>query len=80
MPLADMEDGFRVSFRFVNPVENLFVTRSLALLLHAPANPPHNRVKPEQTLDEHVKRGSEIVSAGDVRRLVQQDRFNLGVA
>ena len=53
------------------------VAGALALLDEPCADPPDERVEPEHDLDEHVRRGRQVVTAAPVRELVLEHRVEL---
>ena len=78
--LARLEDALRVDLRLAALPDDLFVAGALALVDEPRADPPHQRMKPEHRLHDHVQRRGEIVATANVRELVREDRFDLLVA
>ena len=74
---ADVQYRLSVKVWFIDRAHQVFVAGSLALVDQPPAGPPHQWVKPEGGLDEHVDRASEIVTPPDMTQLVGHDRREL---
>jgi hypothetical protein len=55
----------------------VFVARAFALFHQPRTDPPHERMKPEDRLDDHVNWRGEVIAPLDVTRLVRQHRFEL---
>src|SRR5213078_3160391 len=68
--LAGFEDALGVSFGRVAQSEDFLVAGALALVEQAGADPPDQRMEPEDRFGSHVQRGPEIVTAADVAVLV----------
>ncbi len=67
-----------VDFGVGAPGQDFFIAGALAFLDEARAEPPDERVKPEQGLDGHVERGGQIIAAARVALLMREDGLQLG--
>ena len=74
--LADVQDSFGIDVRVCLP-QNVLVAGALALFNEAGADPPDQRMKPEDGFHHHVDGGGEIVAAADVAELVGNHGFQL---
>ena len=70
---ANLEDSLRVGFRFTPHPQHLFVAGPLALVHQAGPQPPDQRMKPEDSLDNHVHQRRQIVAAANVTQLVSEN-------
>ena len=71
------QDALGVHPRLVAQTHDRFVARALALVDQARADPPHQRMEPEQRFDRHVDRRGEVVAPPHVRELVREHRGEL---
>src|SRR5690348_3413753 len=74
---ADLEDGFGVVARMFAKREDGFIAGAFAFCDEPSADPPDDRMEPEDGFDEHVKGGREIVAAANVSEFVGEDGFEL---
>jgi hypothetical protein len=75
--LARFQNAFGIDSGTLTPSQHPFVARPLALVDEARANPPHERVKPEQRRDNELDRRQQIVATDDVTDLMRDDRFDM---
>jgi hypothetical protein len=74
---AYAENGVRVGVSIVTRVNDGLVARSFAFRHEPRADPPHERVKPEQDFGEGVKRGGQVVASLRMRRFVSNEYVEL---
>ena len=77
--LADFEDAFGVGLGLPAEEEDLFVAGAFAFFDKLRLHPPDQRMKPEDHLNQHVKKGGEVVAAAEVGCFVSEDSFEVGV-
>src|SRR5947207_12601969 len=77
---ARRENRPGVQLRFAAGLRHVLVARALALVDEPRADPPDDRMEPEQRLHGRLDRGDEVVAASHVRDLVRQDGEELLVA
>src|SRR6185312_10299195 len=75
--IADSENAFRIILRRIPETDYFFVAGSFALCDQPRAQPPDNRIKPEQGFDGHVHRSSQIVATPNVTELMRKNGFEL---
>jgi hypothetical protein len=68
--LADCENALSIDMRLSAMKRSLFIAGELSLFHQPHLDPPNERVKPEDSLDQHVNRSSQIVASADVPNLV----------
>ena len=56
-----------------------FVAGTLALVDQPRANPPDQRIEPEQRLDKHMDERGQVVAPPNVAHLVGHDRLDVRV-
>jgi hypothetical protein len=74
---TDVENALRVIARLESQPQHRFVARALALVYQPRADPPHERMEPEEGLDDHVDGGGEVVAARGVADFVRDDGMQL---
>ena len=72
-----MQNGFGVNALVMAFIDDRFVAGRLALAQQVRAEPPHQRVEPEQHLDAAVQRRRQIVAATHVTGFVREDGLQL---
>ena len=77
-PLANLNEGFGIKIGRVAPADNVFVARVFSFLNQPSADPPHQRVEPENRFDDHVDRHQKIVAAPHMAQLVRENCLYLG--
>jgi hypothetical protein len=75
---ADARDPLGIVHGIAAAIQHFLVARTFALVDKTRADPPHERVEPEERLDDHVDRGGQVVAPANVAELVSQDRVELG--
>src|ERR1700716_2775708 len=60
--------------------QDLFIAGALALCNQSRSDPPHQRMKPEKELHQHVERSKRIVPPADMTYLLVENRPELGRA
>src|SRR6185312_4270563 len=60
--LADAQYAFCIDARLVHLTEHGFVACTLTFFDEPRADPPHQRMEPEDPFDSHVDRGQQVVS------------------
>ena len=73
--LADLQDAFGVDLRLAAHPQYPFVAGALAFFFQSRAQPPHERMEPEDGFHSRVNGCKQVVAAADVAQLVRQDRF-----
>ena len=71
------QDRLGVDALLVALVDDSFVARRLALAQQVRAEPPHQRMEPEQHFDAAMNRGGQVVAAANVTGLVREDGLQL---
>ena len=77
--LTHGEDALGVHPRVAAQPDDVGVAGALALVDEPRADPPHQRVKPEQRLDDHVHRRGEIVATANVHDFVRENGLHLAL-
>jgi hypothetical protein len=72
---ADLQDALGIDARLSGEMEHLFIACAFAFRNHARAQPPGQRMKPEDGLRKHVNGCCEIVSSAYMTDLVHKDCF-----
>src|SRR4029077_6417134 len=67
---ADTEDGIGIVARTAALRDDRFIAGEFTLFEQSRADPPDQRVEPEDRFDKHVDRSKEVVAAADMPELV----------
>ncbi len=76
---AHLEDGLGVAAIVRSHLQYLLVAGAFPFAHELRPDPPHYRMKPEDSLDDHLDQCGQIVPAGDVTRLMREERLELRV-
>ena len=76
---TDFQNAFGVDVTITAEFEHFFIAGALALVDEARAEPPDERIEPEDRFDQHVQCGVEIVTAADMPDLMRENRFQVRV-
>src|ERR1700689_545640 len=74
---ADIEDAFGVAFGIAGGKEHGFVAGALAFIDETLADPPDQRMEPEDGFDGPVDGSGRVVAAADVAEPMGEDRLPL---
>ena len=77
--LAGLEDALGVELRLAAAEQHVFIAGALTFFHQPRANPPDQRMKPEERLHQCLNTREQIVVSSDVTQLVRQNGFDLAV-
>jgi hypothetical protein len=77
--LANHEDALGINIRSAAEAHYLFIACPLPLVDEPRADPPCQRMEPEDGLHSHVDGRGQVVLAADMAELVRKNRIQLGL-
>src|SRR5579862_335670 len=76
---AGFENALGVDLRFTSKSQYFFITSTFTLVQQPPAQPPNQRMKPENSFHHHVQRGSQIIAAPHVPNFVSENSIQVRI-
>jgi len=77
VPFAHDQDSLRVCLWFSKETQHFFIASALPLIDQPGADPPDERMKPEERLHEHMYGGGDIVATPGVTHFMSNDSLKL---